>query len=136
MVAAEEKELAAQEDSSSADSSAVSLHEVEPAEEVRQLVEEEIADACMTTVVATDQYFVNLNNSKIHRGRQGDASLTACGNPIGSNIMPMASGEELDEVSPQVLCMNCFGRSLEQRRVVAMRLSETTEPLACDLRVK
>ena len=136
MMAAKHNEMSAGGDTSSDQESASEAEQQEPSEEVRQRVQEEIVDACSRVVTPTDQRYMNLNNNKIHCGREGDETLTACGNPIGLNIVPMATGEELEQIDIEFICQNCFGRSLEKRQAVARRMSKPAEPLCDNLQVK
>ena len=92
-----------------------------------------IADTCAKEIELSEEFFVNLTNSKLHKGRADDSGLTGCGNPIGANIVTMTVGSDDEEVDPKFICKLCFGRSLEERAAVARRLSRPTEPLRVNL---
>ena len=107
--------------------------DVEAGSDVQTMVQEDIAEACRNTVEPDDQLFVNLSNGKRHKGRKFDPTLTACGNPVGTNIVPLTAGGEEGPVDIEHICSNCFGRALATKRAVARRMSEPTEPLSCFL---
>ena len=89
----------------------------------------EIAEACITSNEADDRWFLNTTNNRRHKGRLNNVYVTACGNAVGGNIVPLAEGQEESQVDVNLLCKTCFGRSLEKRRTVAIRMSEPAEPL-------
>ena len=135
VVTARQSELTAQS-SSSSEASADEDEEGEPTMEVQELAAEQIVEAINDEPTPSDLTYLNVLNNKVHKGRINDLTLTWCGNPIGTNIVPMSSGAELGEIDVELICQNCYGRSLAIRQAVARRLSEPTEPLETDLAVK
>ena len=107
----------------------------EASAEIQDIAQEEIAEACTAEVQISERLFINMSNNKRHKGRINDDTLTACGNPLGTNIIPLAAGMESEEVDAKFICSNCFGRSIEKRKAIARCMSDPTEPLINNLKV-
>ena len=130
LVAAVASELSKPEVESSSESEG---DEGEPTAEVQHKVDISIAEACQNEVELADKVLVNISNGRIHRLMKNDPLLTGCGNPTGSNIVPLASGIQVEDTPAELICKTCFGRDVEKRRVIARRLSEPTEHLVKSL---
>ena len=113
--------------------------QVDDPEEGQRLYDEGFEDAAESmTEMATrlflegievdGRYFMNQENSKVHRGRRGSEYYMACGKVITDKMVQIASGPEENDIDTK-FCRICFlYRRPEVSMILKRSFSQASEP--------